>query len=114
MVCIIAEKHREEGSGVIRLSRSYSRDHRADLNQVVLNMIVENQAGIALHMQGFDSNISDKTAFHKTISTHIGQLQTTTCLSHLIMDSAGYTENNLRACKDMSCWCFPKQHMSEK
>jgi transposase len=50
------------------------------------------------------SLISDKTAFHKTISDHVGQLQTTTCISHLIMDSAGYTENSLTACNNMILW----------
>jgi transposase len=94
----------EEDCHVIRLTQGYSRDHRPDLNQVVLNMIVENQAGIPIHMQGFDGNISDKEAFHKTISEHVGQLQTATCISHLIMDSAGYTENSLTACKDMILW----------
>jgi transposase len=93
-----------EDSQVIRLTPGYSRDHRPDLNQVVLNMIVDNQAGIPLHMQAFDGNISDKTAFHKTISDHVGNLQTTTSISHLIMDSAGYTENSLTACKDMILW----------
>jgi transposase len=93
-----------EENQVIRLTQGYSRDHRPDLNQVVLNMIVENQAGIPLHMQAFDGNISDKTAFHKTISDHVGQLQTTTCISHLVMDSAGYTENSLTACNNMIFW----------
>jgi transposase len=94
----------DQESNVICLRQGYSRDHRPDLNQVVLKMIVENQAGIPLHMQAFDGNISDKTAFHKTISNHIGQLQTTTCISHLIMDSAGYTENSLSACENMILW----------
>lgn len=93
-----------EDGKVIRLTPGYSRDHRPDLNQVVLNMIVDNQAGIPLHMQAFDGNISDKTAFHKTITDHVGQLQSTTSISHLIMDSAGYTENSLTACKDMIFW----------
>jgi transposase len=35
---------------------------------------------------------------------HVGNLQTTTSISHLIMDSAGYTENSLTACKDMILW----------
>ena len=44
---------------LIHLRPGYSRDKRPDLNQVVLNLIVENQAGIALHMQGLDGNTSD-------------------------------------------------------
>ena len=33
-------------AGVIHLSRGYSRDHRLDLNQAVLQLIVDRQAGL--------------------------------------------------------------------
>jgi hypothetical protein len=36
--------------GVVRLTPGYSRDHRPDLNQVMLELIVEHQAGIPLLM----------------------------------------------------------------
>ena len=52
---------------------------------MVLNLIVESQAGIVLHKQGLDGNTSDKTAFHDTIKAHIKQLQNST---NLIMWSA--------------------------
>ena len=35
----------------IKLVKGYSRDHRPELNQVVLNLITENQAGIPVYMQ---------------------------------------------------------------
>lgn len=37
--------------GVVKITQGYSRDHRPDLNQVGLQLIVENQAGIPLVMQ---------------------------------------------------------------
>jgi transposase len=43
----------EVSPNLLHLRPGYSRDHRSDLNQVVLNLIVENEAGIALHMQGW-------------------------------------------------------------
>lgn len=92
------------GQHVVLLTNGYSRDHRPDLNQVVLNLIVDNQAGIPLHMQGFDGNIDDKTAFHETVRTHVSQLQTVTNIEYLVMDSAGYTENTLKACTDVILW----------
>ena len=92
------------GQHVILLTNGYSRDHRPDLNQVVLNLIVENQAGIPLHMQGFDGNIDDKTAFHETVTAHVSQLQAVTNIEYLVMDSAGYTENTLKACTDVILW----------
>ena len=97
---------REENveAGLIHLRQGYSRDHRPDLNQVVLNLIVENKAGIPLYMAGLDGNTSDKTAFSETIEEHIRQLQTVQKFSHLIMDSAGYTERSLKSCGDTLKW----------
>jgi transposase len=94
----------EVEEGVIHLRQGYSRDHRPDLNQVVLNLIVENKAGIPLHMAGLDGNTSDKVAFQQTIEDHVRQLQNVTEFSHLIMDSAGYTEKSLRSCGDTLLW----------
>lgn len=36
----------DETGGLITITKGYSRDHRPDLNQVVLQLICENQAGI--------------------------------------------------------------------
>ena len=96
------ESHAE--GHVIRLTQGYSRDHRPDLNQVVLNLIVENQAGIPLHMAGLDGNTSDKTAFSDTVTHHIAQLQNVPSIEYIVMDSAGYTEKTLEACKNVIKW----------
>ena len=37
---------RDATEGVVKITKGYSRDHRPDLNQVGLQLIVENQAGI--------------------------------------------------------------------
>jgi transposase len=89
---------------VIHLKQGYSRDHRPDLNQVVLNLIVEHQAGIPLHMQALDGNMSDKTAFHNTIIEHIAQLQSVSDIAYVVMDSAGYTEKTILACENLIKW----------
>jgi transposase len=89
---------REESveASVIHITKGYSRDHRGDLNQAVLNMIVENQAGIVLHMQSLSGNTSDKTAFNGTIKQHISQLQLAKAGVYVVMDSAGYTEQTIK------------------
>jgi len=89
---------------IIHLRQGYSRDHRPDLNQVVLNLIVENQAGIALHMEALSGNVSDKTAFHQTITNYIGQLQSVYDIDYVVMDSAGYTEKTLQSCANDTLW----------
>ena len=55
----------------IRITRGYSRDHRPDLNQVVLSLITENQAGIPLYMQACSGNAQDSETFRKTVKAHI-------------------------------------------
>lgn len=40
----------EEDCKAVKLVRGYSRDHRPELNQVVLNLITENKAGIPVYM----------------------------------------------------------------
>ena len=89
---------------LIHLRPGYSRDKRPDLNQVVLNLIVENQAGIALHMEGLDGNTSDKTAFNETVRKHIGQLQTVLEIDYVVMDSAGYSEQTIIDCGSQTKW----------
>ena len=94
----------EVGEHVIHIRQGYSRDHRPDLNQVVLNLIVDNEAGIALHMAGLDGNTSDKTAFNETIRDHIGQLQAVYSIDYVVMDSAGYTQKTITDCGELIKW----------
>jgi transposase len=94
----------EVEENVIHLRPGYSRDHRPDCNQVVLNLIVENQAGIALHMEGLSGNVSDKTAFRNTLSAHIGSLQNVHHFDYVVMDSAGYTEESLKTAGKTLKW----------
>lgn len=82
--------------GVVQITKGYSRDHRPDLNQVGLQFIVENQAGIPLIMQSLDGNESDKTSFTEAIETHIGQLQTDLGVEYLVGDSAMFTPANIK------------------
>ena len=60
--------------GVIQITQGYSRDHRPDLNQWVIQFICENQAGIPLLMKPLSGNSEDKTGFRETLAVHLGQL----------------------------------------
>ena len=45
-------EHDQDSEGkAIRLVQGYSRDHRPELNQAVLELICENQAGLPVFMQ---------------------------------------------------------------
>jgi transposase len=81
----------------VHITKGYSRDHRPDLNQVMLELIVEHQAGIPVLMKPLSGNSSDPQEFGQAIQAHINQLQTTYGATYLVADSALYSEANLRS-----------------
>jgi transposase len=87
--------------GVVHLRKGYSRDHRPDLNQVVLQHINENQAGIPLLMAASSGNVNDQAGFLDLIKRHKGQLQADG-LQYLVADSALYTGKSLRELGEMT------------
>ena len=92
---------RDANEGVVKITKGYSRDHRPDLNQVGLQLIVENQAGIPLVMQALDGNSSDKNTFSAAINTHVKQIQTDLGIEYIVGDSALYTAKSLEEMKDI-------------
>jgi transposase len=86
----------EPDAHVIHITRGYSRDHRPDLNQVMLDLIVEHQAGIPLLMQPLSGNTSDAIDFRHVVTEHISPLHTTYGTAYLVADSALYNEENLQ------------------
>jgi transposase len=81
----------------INITRGYSRDHRPDLNQVVLSLITENQAGIPLYMQACSGNANDSETFKKTVQSHLKSLKAAYNNSYFIADSALYTEETVQS-----------------
>ena len=87
--------------GVVHIRQGYSRDHRPDLNQVVLQLVVENQAGIPLLMAAAGGNVNDQAGFHGFVQRHKGQLEGGG-LQYLVADSALYTPKSLQALREMT------------
>jgi transposase len=86
----------EQGESRIQINRGYSRDHRPDLNQAVLNMITSSQGNIPVFMQAASGNSSDQTAFSEIISKHIKSFQEAIGNRYLVGDSALYTPNSIK------------------
>ena len=74
----------------IKLTKGYSRDHRPDLNQVILNLITENQAGIPVYMQASSGNTNDIEGFKRIVKSHIKSLKSAHNNKYLVADSALY------------------------
>lgn len=82
--------------GVIEIVPGYSRDHRPELNQAVLNLVVEQRAGLPLLMEPLSGNACDKVSFGELIERHIDQLNTEHGVDYWVADSALYTRENLK------------------
>ena len=67
----------DEDSKAVKLVRGYSRDHRPDLNQVLLNLTTENKVGIPVFMQAASGNINDNEGFNNIVKHHIISLKAT-------------------------------------
>jgi transposase len=66
------------------------------LNQVILQLISEHQAGIPLWMNALSGNSSDKESFRQTLNAHLKQLHDGVGLSLIVADSALYTAKTLQ------------------
>jgi transposase len=91
------EYHQDIDAQTIHLTPGYSRDHRPDLNQVVLNLITENKAGIPLYMKACNGNSQDGQSFKEIIKQHIKSLKAAYKNTYFIGDAALYTEETIRA-----------------
>lgn len=80
----------------IHICRGYSRDHRPDLNQVVLQLITENEAGIPVFMAPASGNVNDKTCFKEIIKNHLSCFKAALNNRYLVADAAMYVAETLQ------------------
>ncbi|MCF1456186.1 MAG: IS1634 family transposase [Shewanella sp.] len=86
----------EEDMHCIKICRGYSRDHRPELNQAILLMMTENQAGIPVFMAASSGNVNDNKNFKKVISKHLKSYREALNNHYLIGDAALYTTDNVQ------------------
>ncbi|TKG27223.1 IS1634 family transposase, partial [Vibrio breoganii] len=85
----------EDDINSIQLVKGYSRDHRPELNQVVLELICENQAGLPVYMQALSGNTNDAKAFSEVTKRHIHCLKAAQNSRYFIADAALYTSDSI-------------------
>jgi transposase len=81
---------------VIHIPQGYSRDHRPDLNQVMLDLMVEHHAGMPVLRQPLSGNSSDKTDCGQIIHDHLVQWHLTSGTTSVVADSALDSAENLQ------------------
>ena len=79
----------------IRIAKGYSRDHRPELNQVILNLICENQSGIPVYMKPASGNSNDMEGFKQIVKAHIGSLKAAQESRYLVADAALYVKETI-------------------
>jgi len=77
----------------IIITKGYSRDHRPDLKQCVLDLITSGDGDIPLFMRAGDENEADKAAFGKILVEFKKQINFD---SIMVCDSALYSQENLK------------------
>jgi transposase len=91
-------KAKKEEEEIIRerpiiITKGYSRDHRPDLKQVVLDLITSSDGDIPLLMRVGDGNEADKAVFRKILVEFKKQIIFD---SIMVCDSALYSQENLK------------------
>ena len=84
----------DSDESAIRIVRGYSKDHRPDLKQVVLETIVSQNGGIPLVCKSWDGNASDTQIFEARAADLIEQFQGADAPRYLVADAKLYTKDN--------------------
>ncbi|OBQ32246.1 MAG: transposase, partial [Anabaena sp. MDT14b] len=82
----------------INITQGYSRDHRPDLKQCILDLIVSSDGDIPLFFRGASGNESDKAVFAHILVEYSKQVDFE---SIMVADSALYSESNLKLMSNM-------------
>jgi len=86
------EQKSEKEAIPIKITHGYSRDHRPDLKQFILDLIVTGDGNIPVFIEAASGNQSDKKAFGQIAKNYKKQLKLETTI---VGDSALYSQDNL-------------------
>lgn len=95
-----AENQVNDGEPIaIQITHGHSKDHRPDLKQIMLSLVVNGPSHMPIWMEPQNGNSSDKKTFHETIkrvNAFKKQIDTSTPFKW-VADSALYSKNKLLA-----------------
>jgi transposase len=78
----------------LRITHGYSKDHRPDLKQAVLELMVSQDGGVPFVSQSWDGNTSDTQVFQKRAEALISAFKDTPSPCYLVADAKLYSEDN--------------------
>ena len=78
----------------IAITHGYSKDHRPDLKQAVLELMVSQDGGVPLMSKSWDGNASDTQIFQERAQALLATFQGSPSPRYLVADAKLYTEEN--------------------
>lgn len=84
----------ETDEQAILITRGHSKDHRPDLKQAVLEVMVSQDGGVPFVSQSWDGNASDTEVFKERSAALIAQFEASQTPRYVIADSKLYTKEN--------------------
>jgi len=84
----------ETDEPAILITHGYSKDHRPDLKQAVLELMTAQDGGIPLVSQSWDGNASDTVIFQARAQALIDEFKATPTPTFMVADSKLYSEKN--------------------
>ena len=78
----------------IAITHGYSKDHRPDLKQAVLELMVSQDGGVPLMSKSWDGNASDTQIFQERAHARLATLKDSPSPRSLVADAQLYTEEN--------------------
>ena len=78
----------------IVITHGYSKDHRPDLKQAILELMVSQDGGVPFVSQSWDGNTSDTKIFQERAQVLMATFKTAPSPRYLVADSKLYNEDN--------------------
>jgi transposase len=83
----------ESDEHAIRITHGYSKDHRPDLKQAVLELLVSQDGGVPLVSKSWDGNTSDTQIFKERTEALMAAFARSPTPRYLVADAKLYTED---------------------
>jgi transposase len=89
----------EPDQEAITITYGYSKDHRPDLKQVVVQLITSYKSALPVWFEALSGNSNDKKTFTATVKAYCKQLSASE-RSYVVMDSAGFSAATLKTTQE--------------
>jgi transposase len=104
-----SELEEEQQPRAVKITHGYSRDHRPDLKQFMMDLICSADGDVPLWMRIGDGNESDRQQFAQIMREFKSQLKWD---SLIVLDSAFYSQENLQS--SQSIWWLSRVPLTVK